>query len=341
MSPLKIGVMGAGAVGAYVGGRLAAAGADVVLVGRPALGAEIAAHGLSVAGLDGADAASLRASDVVYRTTAASLADRDVVLCCVKSAQTAEVARELAAVLPPRALVVSLQNGIGNAEALRASLPRDRVRGGIVGFNVVWQEGARFRQATTGPLVIESAGAPEEALLAERLRSAGFAVELTDDLRPLQWAKLVMNLNNAVSALTGEPTRTLLFGEGYRRSLAALMEEAIGILRATGTTIGKLGPLPVRLFPWLLRLPAPLLRVVASAQLKVDAEARSSMWEDLVRGRDTEIDYLNGEIVKLAKQHGLRAPRNERVVALVHEVERRRAGSPKLDAAALWAAIEG
>lgn len=336
--------MGAGSIGAYLGGCLAAAGADVTLVGRARLGAEIAEHGLTVSALDGANLRRLAASQVRYAEDPAALAGHDVVLCCVKSAQTAGAAGELARVLDRGTLVISMQNGVRNADVLREGLPRQRVLGGIVGFNVVWKDGASFRQATTGPLVVEQPDAspdPRLRALATLLTDGGIEVELTSDLRPKQWSKLVMNLNNAISALTDRPTVELVFGEGYRRSLAALMAEAVGVLRASGTRTARLGPLPVRLFPWVLRLPAPLLRVVASAQLKVDPEARSSMWEDLVRGRDTEVDHLNGEIVRLAAEHGLQAPLNARVVALVHEVEQRRAGSPKLDAAALWAAIHG
>ena len=84
-----------------------------------------------------------------------------------------------------------------------------------------------------------------------------------------------------------------------------------------------------------------MLRVVASAQVKVDPEARSSMWEDLSRGRKTEVDHLNGEIVRLAEATGLRAPLNAKIVAMVHDVEERGTGSPKLSADALWAHLTG
>ncbi|CAN5922097.1 2-dehydropantoate 2-reductase [soil metagenome] len=333
--------MGAGAIGCYVGGCLAAAGHDVVFVGRERLKNELAASGLTVAGLDGERARTVARDKLVFATDVAALADRDVVLCCVKSAQSQETAGQLAPVLSKSALVVSLQNGVGNADVLRAGLPGFAVQGGIVGFNVVSKDHGTFRQATTGPLVIEasSSGDPRVAALADLLAATGLEVEVPADIRPLQWSKLVMNLNNAVSALTDRPTKELLFGDGFRRSLAAIMEEAIGVLRQSKTPTARLGPLPIRLFPFILRLPAPLLRVVASAQVKVDAEARSSMWEDLARGRKTEVDYLNGEIVRLAEKTGMKAPLNARVVSLIHDVEERGEGSPKLSAAALWAAL--
>lgn len=328
--------MGAGAIGCYVGGALAAGGADVVFVGRDRLKAELAASGLSVSGLEGTQLRSV--PKVVFHTDASALADRDLVLVCVKCAHSADAAQTLASVLRPGALVVSLQNGIRNAEVLRAHLPKQiRVLGGIVGFNVVSKGGGHFRQATSGPLVIEAE--PRATALAQLLEAAGLEVKLTSDIQPLQWSKLVMNLNNAVSALTDRPTKELLFGEGYRKSLAAIIEEAVGVLRKSGTRTARIGPIPVGAFPFVLRLPGPLLRLVASAQVKVDPEARSSMWEDLSLRRKTEVDYLNGEIVRLAAAHSLSAPLNARVVKKVHEVEARGEGSPKLSAVALWALL--
>jgi 2-dehydropantoate 2-reductase len=91
----------------------------------------------------------------------------------------------------------------------------------------------------------------------------------------------------------------------------------------------------------VLRLPTPVVRLVSRAQLKIDPEARSSMWQDLMAGRATEVDYINGEIVRLAESCGTRAPLNERLVHIVHESERAGVGSPKLSAEELWRRISG
>lgn len=331
-----IGVMGAGAIGCYVGGRLAAAGARVVLVGRARLRAEIGAAGLTVTELDGLRQHHLK--DVAFETSADALRDCDTVLCCVKSGHTTDAAAELARVISPDATVISLQNGLHNADLLRAGLPRHAVFGGIVSFNVVSKGAGVFRQATSGPLVIErpSTNQPQLDGLEAMLAAAGLEALFTQNLRPLRWSKLVMNLNNAIGALTDRPTRDLLFLGEFRRILAAIIAEAVGVLEATGTETAKLGPLPVRLFPVMLRLPSPIFRVVARAQVKVDAEARSSMWEDVTRGRKTEVDELNGEIVRLAASRGLTAPLNAKIVELIREVEAKGEGSPKLGADALW-----
>ena len=148
-----------------------------------------------------------------------------------------------------------------------------------------------------------------------------------------------MNLNNAISALSDRPTRELIFSPGYRRVLRALMRESIDVLRAADVKPGRLGVLPVTIFPAVLSLPTPLLRLVARAQLKIDPEARSSMWEDISRGRPTEVDELNGEIVRLAASCGATAPLNARIVALVREAEARGEGSPKMTPRELSSAI--
>jgi 2-dehydropantoate 2-reductase len=163
---------------------------------------------------------------------------------------------------------------------------------------------------------------------------------VTDDIESIQWAKLAMNLNNAVSALSDAPTREIVFDPGYRKVLGSLIGEAIEVMRAVGIRPGKLGAIPVTWFPLVVSMPTALLKVVARAQLKIDPEARSSMWEDLQRGRTTEVDYLNGEIVRLAESRGIDAPLNRRVVELVREAERAGRGSPRMGADALRAALQ-
>jgi 2-dehydropantoate 2-reductase len=332
---LKVGVMGAGAVGLYVGGKLAAKDVDVVFVGRSRVKTELEASGLRMTDLDGASQ-TLAREKIVFETDPAKLADRDVVLCCVKSAQTSEVAEPLATVLSPSTVVVSLQNGVRNADALRSHLKGMTVLGGIVGFNVVPKGPGVFRRTTSGPLVIESSQEVHVQALAGVLGACGFDVKLAADIGALQWGKLMMNLNNAVSALSGVPTRELLFTEGYRKVLAAIIAESLAVLRAASIRPASLTPLPVGLFPFVLRLPTPVLRILLRTQLKIDPEARSSMWEDLSKRRPTEVDYLNGEIVRLAKSLGRDAPLNRRIVEIVHDVEKRQQGSPGLTAEVLW-----
>jgi 2-dehydropantoate 2-reductase len=335
---VHVGVMGAGSVGCYVGGRLLAGGAaDVTFIGRERLRDEIAASGLTVK--DFAGEAIVAPERVCYETELRALGECDAVLVCVKSAQTEAVGRALDGVIGRGTIVASLQNGVRNAPTLRATLPGRTVLAAIVGFNVVSRGGGVFHLAMSGPLSIERNQAPNARALVAALRAARLPVEELDDIAPAQWTKLLVNLNNAVSALSGAPTRELLLSPGYRRIVAAVIEEAVGVLRTASIRPARLRGVPVGIMPRVLRMPTPLVRLVTRAQVQVDPNARSSMWEDLDRRRATEVDYLNGEIVRLAEAAGGDAPINRRIVELVREAERAAVGSPGLDAGTLAAKL--
>lgn len=330
--------MGAGAVGCWVGGRIALAGGHVVFVGREHLKREIHEHGLTVTDLDGSSV-TVPKERFTFDTNPAVLADCDAVLCCVKSGATIETAETLARVLASRdAIVVSFQNGIRNTGELRERLSQS-VLAGIVNFNVLNKGRGTFRRATSGSLVVEASTHPKAERLHELLGEAGLEVDRVVDMPALQWSKLLINLNNSVSALSDRPTKELILSAGYRKVLSAIIAESLAVLRAANIRPAKLGAIPIGLFPFALSLPTPIVQLVARAQLKIDPEARSSMWEDLTRGRPTEIDWINGEVVRLAENVGASAPLNRLLVDLVHEAERTGKGSPKLSAEELWRAL--
>ncbi len=333
---LSVGVLGAGSIGCYVGGKLLAAGAaDVLFVGRPAIGEELARHGLSVQDFD-LPAVRIPPEQLLFTTELTALARCHAVLVCVKSAATAAVAAELASVLDADTVLVSLQNGVRNPEVLLRHLAPREVLPAIVGFNVVSRGEGRFHRAMSGPLVLERSITRRGEAILEVLRQTKLELETPTDIAPDQWTKLLVNLNNAVSALSGAPTRELLLSPRYRRIIAAIVAEALNVLRVAGVHPAKLRGVPIQLMPFILRLPTPLVRVVTRAQMRIDPEARSSMWEDLSRGKATEVDFLNGEIVRLAEQVGAPAPINRRVVELVRRAEERGDGPPNLPAETLW-----
>jgi|LNFM01.1.fsa_nt_gb 2-dehydropantoate 2-reductase len=327
-----VGIFGAGAIGVYVGGRLAASGARVVLVGRPSVADEIARAG-------GARLTDYRGFEqtvaLEVRTDASELAKCDVVIVTVKSADTVAAAETLAKVVAPESTVVSLQNGVRNASALREKLAGVKVLPAMVPFNVLRQEGARFHQGTGGALAFERSTATEE--LARACRDAGLEADTHEDLAPIQWGKLLVNLNNAINALAGVPIQAMLADRGYRRVVAACVEEADAIVRRAGMR-PKLPikvPLPVMLAA--LRAPDWVFAIAARAMPPIDPLARSSMWDDLERGRRTEIQALNGEVVALARRLATTAPVNAAIVSLIERAEGSR--SPKMSANELARAV--
>nr|WP_307826880.1 2-dehydropantoate 2-reductase N-terminal domain-containing protein [Streptomyces pactum] len=367
-------MFGAGSIGCHLGGRLAPF-ADVTLIGRPAAMEALRKHGLVVSGggrpVTRVDPAAVRLSTSAEAATDADhvlvtvksaatreaarqlaphLAPGAVVVSFQNGLRNPEVLRaglrdrdgaEADAGTrgpgtgtvtgPGRPAAGAAEPAAGEAAADRRRAPR--VLAGMVPYNVVQTAPGRFHQGTAGVLMIDDdpAGAPLTALLAR----AGLRVEARPDMREIQHAKLLMNLNNAINALSGLPLRDQLGRRPYRFCLALCQREALAAYRAAEVRPARLGALPALWMPRLLRLPDPVFRRLAAATLAIDAEARSSMWEDLRRGRPTEIDSLQGEIVSLAEQHGLRAPVNARLVTLVRQAE---AAGP--EAARTWSGPE-
>ena len=310
-------VHGAGSIGCYVGGRLAATGADVTFIGRPRLAAEIRAHGLRLTDWQGADL-RVPADRVRFETEPAAARHARLVLVTVKSAGTEAAGRELAPLLKPGTVVISFQNGLRNAEALRAQLPGRTVLTGMVEFNVVNRGQGAFHHGSEGGLEVQAHAALAPFLSA--FAAAGLPLKQRDDMVGVQWAKLQLNLNNAINALCGAPLKDELAQRAFRRCIALAQRELLALLDAAGIAPTRL-KLPPKLLPTLLDVPDAVFRVLAGRMLAIDPLARSSMWEDLQAGRATEIDYLNGEVVRLAQSLGREAPVNARLVALVREAE--------------------
>jgi len=318
VAPGAVLIMGAGAIGCHLGGRLQAAGVAVRFVGRPRVIDALRLHGLTLTDLDGGRASlppsSLDLSlDLAQGFPAASAPA--LVLLCVKSGATAEAARAMGAALPAGTLVLSMQNGLSNAAVAQAEAPALRVLPGMVPYNVAELGPGQFHRGSAGALAAQDDPALRAWLPA--FAAAGLPLTLHADLRAIQWGKLLLNLNNPVNALSGLPLRAQLLDRDCRRCTAALIEEALSLLQAAGIAPAQVGAVAPKWLPALLRLPTPLFRRVAARMLRIDEKARSSMADDLALGRPTEIDALCGEVVRLAAAGQRLAPRNARMVALL------------------------
>lgn len=323
-------VVGAGSIGCYVGGRLAAAGASVWFVGRPRVTEVLAREGLQLSDFQGYAArlapAQLRLSARLADAWAEARAeargltrpdasDATYVLLAVKGPATSSAAAEIAEVCAARTPVVSLQNGVENVARIRAAAPDVQVIAGMVPYNVVALAPSKVHRGTMGALVLEEVEASRA--LVPAFEAAGLPVRLSADMRAVQWGKLLLNLNNPVNALSDLPLREQLLNRDFRRVLAALQTEALQVLRQAGISPAKVAAVAPHVLPHLLRLPDWLFRRVAARMLRMDAQARSSMWEDLQQGRTTEIDDLCGAVVRLAREHGMGAPLNKAMSEIV------------------------
>ena len=315
---LRVGIVGAGSIGCYVGAALVMGGADVSFLGRERIAETVAEHGLLISDFRGLDH-HIPAARLCFYTDIAAMGDRDCVIVTVKSGDTAAIAADLAKVLASKATVISLQNGVGNAAVLQQAMPRNTVLPGMIAFNVVQGEKGCFHAGTDGEVIIQDAPVARE--LAGFFKASGTPFETHDDMLSVLWSKLLLNLNNPINALSGIGLKDQLSQRAYRRCLAASQREALAAINAAKIPVQKLTAVPAQWLPAVLSLPDLIFKRLAQPMLAIDPLARSSMWEDLERGRKTEVEWLNGEVIRLAAEHGIPVPVNKRIRHLIQLAE--------------------
>jgi len=279
---LRVIVFGAGSIGCYLGGNLQAVGANVAYVGRERVKWEMDMKGLRLTHYKRADIHISREM-IDYHTNPDVLAEADIILVCVKSQDTEAAASAIINHGRDDALIVSFQNGVSNAQTLQKISGRGTLAG-IVPFNVTPVQRGEFHSGTEGQLIIEA----------------------SDDKR-------------FSSALSGDTLRAGLSQKSYRRVLSDMMEEGLGVCRRAGIEPKTFGKASIEKTISILRLSNFLFRPVMNSILKIDETARSSMLDDLEAGKQPEIDYLQGEIVRLARDTYQSAPINTIILELVHE----------------------
>jgi 2-dehydropantoate 2-reductase len=332
----KIAVLGAGSIGCFVGGTWQAAGLPVTFVGRPRLAHDIDRNGLTLSDYSGWQV-RLPPGDLDFRCGPEALDEADVILVAVKSGDTGKAAEEIDRHGRNGATVISLQNGISNVEVLEQGLRgRFEVARGMVIFNVAYLGEGRFHKGVAGDVWTESRDATQA--LAGRVGGGPAALRLSEDMLALAWGKLLVNLNNAVNALSGKTLLHELRKRDYRRVFAASIKEGLRLLDRAEIEPAKIGPLPLGLLARVLESPDWLFNSLFFRMWKIDPKARSSMSDDLAAGRNTEVDYLNGELIRIAERLQMDAPVNRGIAALVHKAE---AGAQPLAPKALASAVLG
>ncbi len=333
-------VLGAGSIGCYLAGCILAHNSSTVqnssitltLIGRPRLQQDILSNGLTLTDWQGRNDKVV--SDAInFTCDYDTLASADFIFLCVKSQDTQSAAQIIQKHAKDEATVISFQNGVTNGDVLTSELSQPIVKG-MVPFNVFYQGNGRFHCGTEGHLAIED---PASICMpvVDLLKRAQLPVTVYDDISSVQYGKLIMNLNNAVNALSGIPLKQQLGERAYRLVMAEVLKEALLVLKAEGIAPARTGKVIPKLMPTIMMLPNFLFNIVAASTLKIDPQARSSMYEDLQLGRATEIDFLNGEIERLGKKHNIATPVNSNIIALVKQAQGNNSKSPMLSAADL------
>lgn len=293
---MKIAVMGAGAVGCYYGAKLAQHGHDVVLIGRPGHVREINKNGLLF------ESGGVRTTvDLAASIDPAAVAGADIVLFCVKSTDTASAGAAIAPHLGDNAVVMSLQNGVDNAERLSAIIGRLVVP--AVVYVAVGMAGAgHVTHFGRGELVI----GPDDAsdVIAQTMRPAGIPVDISENAQGALWAKMILNCAyNALSAVSRLPYGELAKGDGVMTVIENVVAECLAVAGGLGIVV-----------------PGDVGAAVAGI-IKTMPAQYSSTAQDLMRGKPSEIDYLNGYIVRKGGELGVATPANQVLYTMVKLLE--------------------
>ena len=294
---MNIAVIGAGAVGCYYGGMLARAGHRVVLIARPPHAVAITQHGLRLQTTSFDEQVLLTAS-----TDPSALQGADVVLFCVKSPDTEATGVLICPHLAPGALVMCLQNGVDNADRLRAMLPQHAVVAAVVYVATEMAGPGHVRHHGRGELVIEPSARSDAVAVA--FIAAGVPTEISANVRGALWAKLILNCAyNAVSAITQLPYGQTVQGLGVQDVMRDVVAECLAVAQAEG-----------------VQIPGDVQAAIQKIADTMPSQF-SSTAQDLARGKHTEIDYLNGFIVQRGHALGVPTPANRVLWTLVKLLE--------------------
>ena len=293
---MKVAVMGAGAVGCYFGAMLARAGHRVTLIARPQHVEAIKANGLMFESRSFSGHIQMQAT-----TEASGVAGADIVLFCVKSPDTESAGRAIAPFLKPEAVILCLQNGVDNAERLQAETKRTAIPA-VVYVAAVMAGPGHIKHNGRGELIIGPAAASAD--IAQQFIAAAIPTKVSDEVMTELWTKLITNCAyNALSAVAELPYGPLLQVEG----VIDVMRNVIGECEAVAQALNI--PLPVTLRDSTLALAASM------------PEQYSSTAQDLMRGKPTEIDYLNGYVVRKGVALGIPTPTNLALQVMVKSRE--------------------
>jgi 2-dehydropantoate 2-reductase len=208
---------------------------------------------------------------------------------------------------------------VDNVARIQNAAPQMTALAGMVPYNVVMKTATHVHRATMGQIYIEQA-ATTQAVTAElvaKFNTAGLKAAASTDMRAVQCGKLLLNVNNPINALSDLPLREQLLNRDFRYVFATLQLEALAAMKKMGIEPKQLAAVKPHVMPMLLKLPNWIFTRLAKKMLRMDASARSSMWDDVQHGRTTEVDDLCGAVVRLAQQAGTPAPCNATMCKLI------------------------
>lgn len=306
MQAVHIGIVGAGSIGCFMAAVLVQrANIQLTMLCRRAQLAVLQTSGITARWPAGAT----QQQHVNLTDVAADLASCDLIVIAVKATALEQTLRELKDAMASKPPLLLVQNGVGIRE-LAASLVHNSLYRAVVPYNVVQVQPGIFEQTSAGILCLEQSSLPVFKIFADAF-AQGPGLQQFPDIHTVEYGKLLLNLNNALNALSDIPLKDQLETYEWRRILAAAMREWLLICKRSHIKPFKMTNVSPALIPWLLELPDWVFLRIAAAMLQVDPKARLSMWYDFVADKPTEIDFLNGAVVRLGQQHQVPTPVNQ------------------------------
>jgi len=316
---MKYAIIGIGAIGTVVGAILRKSGNDVLLIVKENQIETISKKGLKVTGLK----KSINVNDIKTTSDLSSLKDTDVIIVCVKSQDTKKLANDIKKYINKSSLFISLQNGTRNSEILEEETGHNAISG-VVMLNALNLNTGEARITIKGGVLLgyKNKYETEIKIIIDSFKKFGLTSYSKRDIKSYQYSKLIVNLQNAVTALTGQTVKESIIDSNSRRILTETMKEGMDVLEKSKIPIKTLPEMdPIKIIKRLSFFNSIFLKL-GSRLMKID-NAKTSMLQSILRGKPTEIDYINGEIVRIAKENNLKAPINNKLVELVKEIEKK------------------
>jgi 2-dehydropantoate 2-reductase len=317
-------VFGAGLIGCYLGGALSVQGFQTTLICRATTKSKLTsglkltdyqAHQAVLPKIDMLDDKQLSSPDTTVKKAR-------FLWLTVKCTGIKQAILDIAPLVDKNTIILCCQNGLGSDAAVKQAYPDNMVLRVMVPFNVVEISPGHYHRGSEGKLTIEQTPQSQIGIstLAMSLHSELLPISTTSNMDSLLWAKLQLNLGNSVNALADIPVKAMLEQRGYRKVIALLMTECLQVADALDIKLPKVTAISAHKIPMILRLPNFIFTRVANKMLEIDPNVRSSMWWDVSQGKPTEIEHINGAILKHAKNLNVACPVNEKISGLIRQL---------------------
>lgn len=316
---MTIAIIGAGAIGSVVAAYLTKAGQDVVLIGRQEQVDAIRKNGLHLKGARGAENIAVKILPQLDR-------NYDWVIFTVKTQDLEGVCRGNQKFLKG-SLALSSQNGVQADQILSRHFPKENICSSIVMFGATYTRPGEAVFNFEGDWIIGKLSGPIDGKtceLVEALKSA-FSVVVTDNIVGMKWTKLFVNFNNCIPAVIGKSMQETFADTDLCRLSILLLKEGVGIVQKSGTQLVSLPQFPAERIYGMANMPLEQAAGIINKTLTSLSKEPlyGSILQSIMRGRASEIDYINGQVVKMARELHMEAPLNSRIVDMVHQVEGR------------------